>query len=313
MNKIVYILVLLLSGRLFSQEKDKNLYNGNQSFAQKSQTNAEADYRVTESKKSPKKAVAGYNLGNSIYRQNQHGEAQIKYIQALETAKTKVEKHRIYHNLGNTFMLDKNYEAAAEAYKNALRNNPFDEETRYNYALAKKKKKENPPPKNDKKDNKGKGGQDKKPQPENNKNDKENKNDTNKEGDKDKNKGDGDKKEDEKDEMKEAIDTIEALRNELNEVNLLNAKLLYVNKIFKAKNLTESQKLKVIASFDKATTPKQAKELFESIQNSEIGAKKEIVKESLGFASKAAGIAPKKVIVESNDVISRMQKLANIK
>jgi hypothetical protein len=121
------------------------------------------------------------------------------------------------------------------------------------------------------------------------------------------------KKEDEKDEMKEAIETIEALRNELHEQNLLNAKLLYVNKIFKAKNLTESQKIKVIASFDKATTPKQAKELFESIQNSEIGAKREIVKESLGFASKAAGVAPKKVIVESNDVISRMQKLANIK
>ena len=121
------------------------------------------------------------------------------------------------------------------------------------------------------------------------------------------------KKEDEKDEMKEAIATIETLRNELHEQNLLNAKLLYVNKIFKAKNLTESQKVKVIASFDKATTPAQAKELFESIQNSEIGAKKEIVKESLGFASKAAGVAPKKVIVESNDVISRMQKLANIK
>ena len=77
MNKIVYIVVLLISGVLFSQEKDKNLYNGNQSFAQKSYTNAEADYRVTESKKSPKKAVAGYNLGNSIYRQNQPGEAQI--------------------------------------------------------------------------------------------------------------------------------------------------------------------------------------------------------------------------------------------
>jgi hypothetical protein len=121
------------------------------------------------------------------------------------------------------------------------------------------------------------------------------------------------KEKEEKDEMKEAIETIEALRNELHEQNLLNAKLLYVNKIFKAKNLTESQKIKVIASFDKATTPAQAKELFESIQNSQIGAKREIVKESLGFASKAAGIAPKKVIVESNDVISRMQKLANIK
>lgn len=121
------------------------------------------------------------------------------------------------------------------------------------------------------------------------------------------------KKEDEKDEMKEAISTIETLRNELQEVNLLNAKLLYVNKIFKAKNLTESQKIKVIASFDKATTPKQAKELFESIQSSTLGSKKEIVKESLGFASKAAGVAHKNVIVESNDIISRMQKLANIK
>jgi hypothetical protein len=124
------------------------------------------------------------------------------------------------------------------------------------------------------------------------------------------------KEKDEKDEMKEAIDTINALRNELNETNLLNAKLLYVNKIFKAKNLTESQKLKVITSFDKAATPKQAKELFESIQNSDFGtSKKSQIKESLGFASKAAGVASRNsanTIVESNDVIARMQKLANI-
>jgi hypothetical protein len=124
------------------------------------------------------------------------------------------------------------------------------------------------------------------------------------------------KEKDAKDEMKEAIATINTLRNELNETNLLNAKLLYVNKIFKAKNLTESQKLKVITSFDKATTPKQAKELFESIQNSDFGAsKKSQIKESLGFASKAAGVASRNsanTIVESNDVIARMQKLANI-
>jgi hypothetical protein len=123
-------------------------------------------------------------------------------------------------------------------------------------------------------------------------------------------------KEDEKDEMKEAIDTINTLRNELQEINLLNAKLLFVNKIFSAKNLTESQKVKVIASFDKATTPAQAKELYESIQSSTIGdSKKSQIKESLGFASKAAGVAPKNSansIVESNDVIARMQKLANI-
>ena len=120
------------------------------------------------------------------------------------------------------------------------------------------------------------------------------------------------KKEDEKD-MKEALDVINTLRAELNEVNLLNAKLLYVNKIFKAKNLSESQKLQVIASFDKATTAKEAKVVFESLNATlTAAAPKQAIKESLGFASKAAGVAPRKAIVESNDVITRMQKLANI-
>jgi hypothetical protein len=117
----------------------------------------------------------------------------------------------------------------------------------------------------------------------------------------------------EKSEMKEAIRTIHTLRNELNEVNLLNAKLLYVNKIFKSKNLNESQKVKVIASFDRATTPKEAKIVYESLSTSLISKPKQAIRESLGFASKATGIAPKKqMIVESNDFIARMQKLANI-
>ena len=120
------------------------------------------------------------------------------------------------------------------------------------------------------------------------------------------------KKEDDKDDMKEAIDTIEALRNELNEVNLLNAKLLYVNKVFKAKNLNESQKLKVIAQFDKATTAKEAKAIFESMNNAIAKSKKSTIKESLGFASKAAGVAPKKQIVEVNETMSRWQMLAGI-
>jgi hypothetical protein len=114
-------------------------------------------------------------------------------------------------------------------------------------------------------------------------------------------------------ELTEAISTINTLRSELNEVNLLNAKLLYVNKIFKAKNLSESQKLQVIASFDKATTAKEAKVVFESLNATlTTAAPKQAIKESLGFASKAAGVAPRKAIVESNDVITRMQKLANI-
>jgi hypothetical protein len=122
-----------------------------------------------------------------------------------------------------------------------------------------------------------------------------------------------------KDEMKEelqlALKTVNTLRHELQEVNLLNAKLLYVNKIFKAKNLTESQKIKVVKAFDKAESAKEAKLVFESLSETfSAKAGRNQIKESLGFASKAAGIAPQKsTIVEGNDFIARMQKLANIK
>lgn len=129
--------------------------------------------------------------------------------------------------------------------------------------------------------------------------------------------GEEDDKEEEvkNEDLEEAISTINILRTELQEVNLLNAKLLYVNKIFKAKNLTEAQKVKVIASFDKATTAKEAKIVFESLDSAltmSTTTQKSTIKESLGFASKAAGNAPKKQIVEVNDALSRMQKLAGI-
>jgi hypothetical protein len=113
-------------------------------------------------------------------------------------------------------------------------------------------------------------------------------------------------------EINEAIRTVKTLRSELNEVNLLNAKLIYVNKIFKSKSLTEAQKIQVITSFDKATTTKEAKVVFESLTTA-LAATKKPIKESLGFASRAAGIAPgKQQIIESNDAVARMQKLANI-
>lgn len=230
MHKIIFIIALFSGGILFSQEKDKNLYNGNQSFKEKKYMDAEAEYRVTQSKNVSKKAIASYNLGNSVYRQNQKGEAKIKYIQALEAAKTKIEKYRIYHNLGNTFMLEKNYEAATEAYKNALRNNPNDEETRYNFALAKKLKKENPPPKDNKKNNKGGEGQDNKPQPKDKdgKNDKGNdkkdsdkdsQNNKDKQGENQQSKGDGEKKEDKNENPKPSGADKQRIDNILDAVN----------------------------------------------------------------------------------------------
>ena len=114
---------------------------------------------------------------------------------------------------------------------------------------------------------------------------------------------------------KEMEETINELRNELNEVNLLNAKLLYTNKIFKAKNLTESEKVKVLNTFDKAETVKEVKLVFETLTESfKSTAKKSPIKESLGSASRS--IAPaqaKQPIIEVNDAFARMQRLAGIK
>ena len=125
-----------------------------------------------------------------------------------------------------------------------------------------------------------------------------------------------------KDELEETKKAFEAVRAELNEVNLLNSKLLYVNRIFKANTLNESQKLRVVESLDKAGTAKEAKLIYETIKDTfniskdAKQTKKSSIKEGLGMASKATGTstAPKKeVISESNDMMLRFQKLANIK
>ena len=119
-------------------------------------------------------------------------------------------------------------------------------------------------------------------------------------------------------ELKEAKATIKFLKTELNEVNLLNSKLLYTNKIFKAKNLTENQKIKVLKAFDKAETVKEAKVIFESLNENLVNkSTKSNIKESMGFASKPAGVAPKRTItenvVEEDAMVSRFKKLAGLK
>ena len=196
MKKIFLYSFLLISLAFHAQEKDTDLPKGNDSFAEKKYADAEADYRVSESK-NPKKAIASYNLGNAIYKQNQASEAKYHYAKALKTAKTRAEKHQASHNLGNTFMKAKDYANAVEAYKNALRNNPADEETRYNYALAKEYLKNNPPKKDgdknqDKKDDKKDKNQDKDK-------DKDKKDDKKDGKDEDKDKKEGDKDKDKKD------------------------------------------------------------------------------------------------------------------
>lgn len=194
MEKIIVGIAILISSLVFAQNKDQKLYDGVVSFDKKNYIQSESDFRISQSKNKEQKATAEYNLGNSIYRQNNPGEAKYKFYNAVEVAKTKEEKHRAYHNLGNAFMLEENYQDAVTAYKNALRNNPYDEETRYNYALAKQKLKENPPQGNNDKDKKG--GNDKNDQQNQKQNQDKDKGDNKDKQDKGK---DQDKKEDGKD------------------------------------------------------------------------------------------------------------------
>jgi len=126
--------------------------------------------------------------------------------------------------------------------------------------------------------------------------------------------GGGDLPEAKTEELEEAYNVIETLKAELNEINLLNAKLLYTNKIFKAKTLSENQKVKVLSTFDKASSVKEVKLVYESLLNSLTEKKKAPIKESLGFASKATGKkeSTEKPIIAEDKMVTRFQKLAGI-
>ena len=91
------------------------------------------------------KATGSYNLGNAYYKNSKNQEALSRFIAAAKVATTKPQRHQAFHNLGNALMNQKEYTGAVEAYKNALRNNPADDKTRYNLALAKDLLEKNPP------------------------------------------------------------------------------------------------------------------------------------------------------------------------
>jgi hypothetical protein len=115
-------------------------------------------------------------------------------------------------------------------------------------------------------------------------------------------------------ELREAYAAVKSQKSTLNEVRLLNAKLLYTNKIFKAKSLNENEKVKVLSSFDKATTIKEAKLIFETLSEG-LNSKRNPIRESLGSASKATGNfkSKKNPIIATDPMVARFQKLAGLK
>ena len=115
-------------------------------------------------------------------------------------------------------------------------------------------------------------------------------------------------------ELEEAYKTIASLKKTINEVNLLNAKLLYTNKLFRTFDLNENQKVKVLENFDRTSSVREVKLVFSTIaENLNVARKKRtVIKE--GYASKPTkSSAPKKIISEGNELAARWKKLAGLK
>ena len=185
--KKVNLIVLLscfvsLSAQQTKINKESNnlTLDGNIEYVEDNLIEAEALYRKSISKDSMNLA-AKYNLGNSFYSNKLNEEALNQYRLSIKNSNDKSTLHKSYHNLGNLYMQSEDYKNAMDSFKNALLNNPEDDETRYNYVLAKELLKN---------------------QDNNKKDDKENKNDKDKKDNKENKKGEDKEKKKEKDKQK---------------------------------------------------------------------------------------------------------------
>lgn len=171
MKNSIFIIFLGITSLMFSQQKDpkdlerearKDVREGNELYNELKFEEAEIAYKKALDK-NPNYAKASYNLANTIYQKNQNKEAVFQYDLAEKIAPNKMSKAEIFHNMGNSFMKEKQYDKAVNAYKNAMRNNSKDEETRYNLAMAQEllKNQQDKDNKDDNKDDKNKDQKDK--------------------------------------------------------------------------------------------------------------------------------------------------------
>lgn len=130
--------LLFLAVSVSAQKAERDfIRKGNRFFKDSIYVNAEVNYRKAL-EVNPKSTVSMFNLGNTLAHQNKLKEAMEQYVAATKIEKDKSKLSQIYHNMGVIFHSQKDYAKAVEAYKESLRNNPKDDETRYNLALAQK-------------------------------------------------------------------------------------------------------------------------------------------------------------------------------
>ena len=130
-------LCFIALGEINAQSEDyAKYYNKANSLTESDFEKAEKNYRIAIND-SLSDLKATFNLSNEYYTEGYFEDAISRQLEAIKLAKNKIEKHKAFHNLGNSFMKKEMCSEAVSAYKSALRNNPNDDETRYNLALAK--------------------------------------------------------------------------------------------------------------------------------------------------------------------------------
>lgn len=132
------LLLLIVSASAFAQKAERDyIRKGNRAYKDSVYVNADVNYRKAL-EVNPKSTVSMFNLGNTLLQQNKVQEAMEQYTGAARVEKDKMNLAQIFHNMGVIYHVQKDYAKAVEAYKESLRNNPKDDETRYNLALAQK-------------------------------------------------------------------------------------------------------------------------------------------------------------------------------
>ena len=122
----------------FAQQEAPDVRRGNKQYTKQDFTAAEVDYRRAL-EKNANSFESHYNLGNALFKQDKYPEAQAEYQKAAQLLDNKNDKKRLaesYHNLGNALFAQQQYDKAVAAYQQSLRNNPKDNDTRYNLVKA---------------------------------------------------------------------------------------------------------------------------------------------------------------------------------
>jgi tetratricopeptide (TPR) repeat protein len=135
MRSLITLFLLFVVSIVNAQPAQKLVRSGNTKYKDGHFKNAEIDYRKALTK-SPNSQKAAFNLGNSLYKQQNFEEAAAQYLKIGQNENKEVPKANVYYNLGNSLLENKKYKESIDAYKMALRQNPKDEDTRYNLSYA---------------------------------------------------------------------------------------------------------------------------------------------------------------------------------